>query len=127
MCRTLTESRSGSYAGRIAPPGMPKTVSTSIASRESTRPRAGHLDRGPGARACCATCAGLGLPGPPEAPEPLGVAAALLAIGTTGFAGLVSLTAVHRSLGFAALLAYRPSVHKKCPSPAGDDGGSASA
>src|SRR5664279_2270718 len=37
MCRTLVESSNGSYAGRIAPPGMPKTVSTPMASRAITR------------------------------------------------------------------------------------------
>ena len=31
------ESNSGSYAGRIAPPGMPKTTSTPSASSERTR------------------------------------------------------------------------------------------
>src|SRR5688572_10006621 len=36
MCRTLRESNSGSYAGRIAPPGMPNTVSTPSASSERT-------------------------------------------------------------------------------------------
>src|SRR3954447_12751406 len=35
-CRTA-ESNSGSYAGRIAPPGVPKTTSTPTASRERTR------------------------------------------------------------------------------------------
>ena len=37
MCRTWVESISGSYAGRIAPPGMPNTVSTPAASSERTR------------------------------------------------------------------------------------------
>ena len=37
MCRTVVESMSGSYAGRIAPPGMPKTVSTPSCSSERTR------------------------------------------------------------------------------------------
>src|SRR5262245_4165349 len=32
MWRSRVESRSGSYAGRIAPPGMPKTVSTPSSS-----------------------------------------------------------------------------------------------
>src|SRR3954454_2841598 len=40
-CRTSTwrmvESNSGSYAGRIAPPGMPKSTSTPTASSERTR------------------------------------------------------------------------------------------
>src|SRR4051794_15387120 len=35
-CRTA-ESNSGSYAGRIAPPGIPKTTSTPTASRDRTR------------------------------------------------------------------------------------------
>src|ERR1051325_6073666 len=35
MCRT-EESNSGSYAGRIAPPGMPKMTSTPRASSERT-------------------------------------------------------------------------------------------
>src|SRR5436190_5465639 len=34
--RTEVESMSGSYAGRIAPPGMPKTVSTPRCSRDLT-------------------------------------------------------------------------------------------
>src|SRR3982750_2339391 len=33
MCRTL-ESYSGSYSGRIAPPGMPKATSTARASSD---------------------------------------------------------------------------------------------
>ena len=37
MWRTCSESNSGSYAGRIAPPGMPKTVSTPACSRERIR------------------------------------------------------------------------------------------
>ena len=37
MCRTAVESNSGSYAGRIAPPGMPKTTSAPTASSERTR------------------------------------------------------------------------------------------
>ena len=37
MWRTLVESRSGSYAGRIAPPGIPKMTSTPISSSERTR------------------------------------------------------------------------------------------
>src|SRR5436190_5210240 len=36
MCRNRRESNSGSYAGRIAPPGMPKTTSTSSSSSERT-------------------------------------------------------------------------------------------
>src|SRR3954469_8786417 len=36
MCRRRSESNSGSYAGRIAPPGMPNTTSTPISSRERT-------------------------------------------------------------------------------------------
>src|SRR3954471_14630925 len=36
MCRKRSESNNGSYAGRIAPPGMPKTTSTPISSRERT-------------------------------------------------------------------------------------------
>src|SRR3954469_26046213 len=37
MCRTFSESSSGSYAGRMAPPGMPKTTSTPTCSRDRTR------------------------------------------------------------------------------------------
>src|SRR3954469_12039585 len=37
MCRTFSESSSGSYAGRMAPPGMPKTTSTPTCSSERTR------------------------------------------------------------------------------------------
>src|SRR5690242_17459552 len=37
MWRSLTESKSGSYAGRIAPPGMPKTFSTPAHSSERMR------------------------------------------------------------------------------------------
>src|SRR3954463_6878104 len=37
MCLILTESNSGSYAGRIAPPGMPKTFSAPAASRDMIR------------------------------------------------------------------------------------------
>src|SRR3954462_2359850 len=36
MCRSRFESKMGSYAGRIAPPGMPKTTSTSSSSRART-------------------------------------------------------------------------------------------
>src|SRR5215217_3717210 len=36
MCRTLVESKSGSYAGKIVPPGIPKTISTPTASSERT-------------------------------------------------------------------------------------------
>src|SRR3954470_19092080 len=36
MCRSRSESNNGSYAGRIAPPGMPNTTSTPISSRERT-------------------------------------------------------------------------------------------
>src|SRR5436190_1833311 len=36
MCRSRFESKIGSYAGRIAPPGMPNTTSTSSSSRERT-------------------------------------------------------------------------------------------
>src|SRR5689334_21892115 len=36
MCRTAWESKSGSYAGRIAPPGMPKTTSAPTLSRLRT-------------------------------------------------------------------------------------------
>jgi hypothetical protein len=35
-CRTAVESNSGSYAGRIAPPGMPNTTSAPTASSEWT-------------------------------------------------------------------------------------------
>src|SRR3954454_12143446 len=35
-CR-IRESNSGSYSGRVAPPGMPKATSTPTASRERTR------------------------------------------------------------------------------------------
>ena len=37
MWRILVESSSGSYAGRIAPPGIPKTVSTPAHSSERIR------------------------------------------------------------------------------------------
>ena len=37
MCRIRVESMRGSYAGRIAPPGMPKMSVTPAASREVTR------------------------------------------------------------------------------------------
>src|SRR4051794_37292668 len=37
MCRSRSESKIGSYAGRMAPPGMPKTTSTSSSSRERTK------------------------------------------------------------------------------------------
>src|SRR3954470_3832506 len=36
MCRTVFESKSGSYAGRIAPPGMPKTTSAPTLSNDRT-------------------------------------------------------------------------------------------
>src|SRR5438445_10493587 len=36
MCRTLVESYSGSDAGRIAPPGIPKTTSAPTSSSERT-------------------------------------------------------------------------------------------
>src|SRR4051794_8223010 len=36
MCRSRCESNNGSYAGRIAPPGMPNTTSAPISSRERT-------------------------------------------------------------------------------------------
>src|SRR4051795_801777 len=36
MCRSRCESNNGSYAGRMAPPGMPNTTSTPISSRERT-------------------------------------------------------------------------------------------
>src|SRR3954453_20347565 len=36
MCRSRFESKMGSYAGRIAPPGMPKTTSTASSSRART-------------------------------------------------------------------------------------------
>ena len=36
MCRTFVESNSGSYAGRIAPPGMPNTTSAPTSSSERT-------------------------------------------------------------------------------------------
>src|SRR3954451_13129048 len=36
MCRRRSESKIGSYAGRIAPPGMPKTTSTPSSSRART-------------------------------------------------------------------------------------------
>src|SRR3954470_15117751 len=35
-CRTLVESSSGSYAGRMVPPGMPKTTSQPTASSDRT-------------------------------------------------------------------------------------------
>src|SRR5688572_23389424 len=94
---------------------MPNTVSTSMASSDMTRLWAPVTSIGVRARACCATCAGLGALWPPEPagalwpPEPAG---ALWPMGTTGFAGLVSLTAVHRTLGLAAC-SRPPSVHKK--------------
>ena len=76
---------------------MPKTVSTSIASSESTRLCAPVTSMGVRALACCATCAGLG---------------ALGATGTTGVAGLVSLTAV--TVFSEVNRCLRPSsVHKK--------------
>ncbi len=103
MWRTLTESRSGSYAGRIAPPGMPKTVSTSIASRESTRLCAPVTSMGVRARACCATCAGLGA---------LGGAGLVGATGIAGFVSLIGVTVSRRRRS------VRPSsVHKKPSSP----------
>jgi hypothetical protein len=37
MCRSFVESNSGSYAGRIAPPGMPKTTCAPALSRDRTR------------------------------------------------------------------------------------------
>jgi hypothetical protein len=37
MCRIRVESSNGSYAGRIAPPGIPNTVSTPTASSERIR------------------------------------------------------------------------------------------
>src|SRR5947209_5159283 len=37
MWRTRFESNMGSYAGRIAPPGMPNTVSAPTSSRERMR------------------------------------------------------------------------------------------
>ena len=37
MCRTLSESNSGSYAGRIAPPGIPNTTSAPTRSSDLTR------------------------------------------------------------------------------------------
>ena len=91
-------------------PGMPKTVSTSIASSESTRLCAPVTSIGVRALACCATCAGLG---------------ALGATGTTGVAGLVSLTAVTVSLG-QPLSAAVVRAQKNPPVPWRDDGGSAS-
>src|SRR5690606_37813080 len=36
-CRTLVESSSGSYAGRIVPPGIPKTTSQPTSSSDRTR------------------------------------------------------------------------------------------
>ena len=36
MCRTEGESNSGSYSGRMAPPGMPNTTSTPSRSRVAT-------------------------------------------------------------------------------------------
>ncbi len=36
MWRSFTLSKSGSYAGRIAPPGMPKTTSAPTLSSERT-------------------------------------------------------------------------------------------
>src|SRR6187200_311210 len=88
---------------------MPKTVSTSIASSESTRLCAPVTSMGVRAFACCATCAGLG---------------ALGATGTTGCAGLVSLTAVTVSLG-QPLSAAVVRAQKNPPVPVRDDGGSA--
>ena len=84
---------------------MPKTVSTSIASSESTRLWAPVTSIGVRARACCATCAGLGA---------LGVLWALGALGgtgATGVAGLVSLTAVTAS--WVCRCSRPSSVHKK--------------
>src|SRR4029453_2260768 len=37
MCRTFSESKSGSYAGRIAPPGIPNTTSAPTRSSDRTR------------------------------------------------------------------------------------------
>jgi hypothetical protein len=45
MWRTLVESSNGSYAGRMAPPGIPKTVSTSDGLEGEER--AGLCARGP--------------------------------------------------------------------------------
>ncbi|CAM5791527.1 hypothetical protein CPER28S_02852 [Cellulomonas persica] len=36
MCRSRVESMSGSYVGRIAPPGIPKTTSAPTSSSERT-------------------------------------------------------------------------------------------
>src|SRR5512136_21411 len=76
MWRTLVESSSGSYAGRIAPPGMPKTVSTPRASRDLTRlcaPVAGmafRLRDAPARSAGEGACAPAA-PGVPPGPEGL--------------------------------------------------------
>src|SRR3954469_7473213 len=45
MCRTL-ESYSGSYAGRIAPPGMPNATSTPSASSDRTSEPAPEVGTG---------------------------------------------------------------------------------
>src|SRR5688572_25653970 len=63
MCRTL-ESYSGSYAGRIAPPGIPKATSTPSASSDRTSepaPEAGVGDTvaTAGTPAAAATVAGV--------------------------------------------------------------------
>src|SRR5690349_21021672 len=44
MCRTFVESYSGSYAGRIAPPGMPNTTSAPTSSSERTSALAPVID-----------------------------------------------------------------------------------
>ncbi len=58
MCRTDAESSSGSYAGRIAPPGIPKTTSTPAASSERTRLCAPVIGSGAAATGLPATSAG---------------------------------------------------------------------
>jgi hypothetical protein len=75
MWRTFFESNSGSYAGRMFPPGMPKTTSTSRASSERTRDdapvirSATALAREPaGTTPSGVTAAGAAGPAPGEAP-----------------------------------------------------------
>ena len=65
MCRTRLESMSGSYTGRIMPPGIPKTTSTPDSSRARTTdsapltcsgPIAGRTGSDAGLRAAVVPC-----------------------------------------------------------------------
>ena len=61
MCRTEGESKSGSYSGRMAPPGMPNTTSTpscSSARDQGRGPRHAGTGRGGGFAARCGVAVG---------------------------------------------------------------------